>query len=179
MATRFLVARLAARSLSTAVSHSPISRVSLFSNSRAFATAAAATRSTNALACVAVLSLGTSVAFATSPEQQNLTKEQIDAVSEAIRELLDNEEEGNLGPTLVRLAWHCSGTYDKHSQTGGSEGAKMRFKPESHHGANAGLHVARDALEPIKILFSHISCVFYLSFLPFIHSIIPQSIHFV
>eukprot|EP00747_Dinoflagellata_sp_TGD_P081571 gnl/TRDRNA2_/TRDRNA2_161360_c0_seq1.p1 gnl/TRDRNA2_/TRDRNA2_161360_c0~~gnl/TRDRNA2_/TRDRNA2_161360_c0_seq1.p1 ORF type:complete len:354 (-),score=67.26 gnl/TRDRNA2_/TRDRNA2_161360_c0_seq1:75-1100(-) len=33
----------------------------------------------------------------------------------------------NRGPTLVRLAWHSSGTYDKMTQTGGSGGGTMRF----------------------------------------------------
>lgn len=33
----------------------------------------------------------------------------------------------------------------------------MRFKPESEHGANAGLSVARDFLEPIKKKFPKIS----------------------
>ena len=54
------------------------------------------------------------------------------------------------GPLLVRLAWHASGTYDRASNTGGSEGALMRFSPEKDHGANAGLGKARDLLEPIK-----------------------------
>lgn len=66
--------------------------------------------------------------------------------------ILENEDydDGSYGPTLVRLAWHCSGTYDKHTGTGGSNGATMRFAPESNHGANAGLKVVRDLLEPIK-----------------------------
>ena len=34
--------------------------------------------------------------------------------------------------------------------SGGSEGATMRFKPESDHGGNAGLGIARKLLEPIK-----------------------------
>lgn len=62
-------------------------------------------------------------------------------------------------PEQVRLAWHASGTYDKHTHTGGSEGATMRFAPESEHGANAGLHTARDFLKPIKAKFPDISCV--------------------
>ncbi len=33
----------------------------------------------------------------------------------------------------------------------------LRFSPESEHGANAGLHVARDFLEPIKKQFPWIS----------------------
>jgi cytochrome c peroxidase len=51
---------------------------------------------------------------------------------------------------LLRLAWHASGTYDKETGTGGSNGATMRFNPEGGHGANAGLQAARDFLEPVK-----------------------------
>lgn len=58
---------------------------------------------------------------------------------------------------LVRLAWHSSGTYDKETGTGGSNGATMRFAPEAEHGANAGLKVARDFLEPVKAKFPWIS----------------------
>jgi hypothetical protein len=57
---------------------------------------------------------------------------------------------GAIAPMMVRLAWHCAGTYDAKSGTGGSDGATMRFKPESEHGGNAGLHHARELLEPIK-----------------------------
>ena len=57
---------------------------------------------------------------------------------------------GHYGPVLVRLAWHAAGSYDKVTGTGGSDGATMRFKPESDIGANAGLGVARTLLEPIK-----------------------------
>jgi hypothetical protein len=53
------------------------------------------------------------------------------------------------GPTLVRLAWHSSGTYDKMSKTGGSMGGTMRFKEELDHGANGGLDNAVAWLEPI------------------------------
>jgi len=62
----------------------------------------------------------------------------------------DNYDDGSYGPVLVRLAWHASGTYDAATGTGGSNGATMRFAPESEHGANAGLKNARDFLEPIK-----------------------------
>lgn len=54
------------------------------------------------------------------------------------------------GPTLVRLAWHSSGTYDRMTKTGGSGGATIRFKEELAHGANAGLDKAVAWLEPIK-----------------------------
>tara|TARA_B100000768_G_scaffold172574_1_gene180976 strand:+ start:1168 stop:1509 length:342 start_codon:yes stop_codon:yes gene_type:complete len=31
------------------------------------------------------------------------------------------------GPTLLRLAWHSSGTFDKISKTGGSKGGTIRY----------------------------------------------------
>ena len=55
----------------------------------------------------------------------------------------------NKGPTLVRLAWHSSGTYDKMSRTGGSGKGTIRFKEELAHGANNGLQLAVAWLEPI------------------------------
>lgn len=67
----------------------------------------------------------------------------------------DDYDDGSYGPVLVRLAWHASGTYDKETGTGGSNGATMRFNPESGHGANAGLQTARDFLEPIKRAVPH------------------------
>ncbi|CAG8132569.1 unnamed protein product [Penicillium salamii] len=81
-------------------------------------------------------------------------------VYEAVAQRLANEtdyDDGSYGPVLVRLAWHASGTYDKETGTGGSNGATMRFAPESDHGANAGLKAARDFLEPIKAQFPWIS----------------------
>lgn len=82
-----------------------------------------------------------------------------DAVRKAIAGLLDAEgyDDGSYGPVLVRLAWHCSGTYDAKTGTGGSNGAAMRFDPEASHGANAGLGLARSLLEPVKKKFPWIS----------------------
>lgn len=54
------------------------------------------------------------------------------------------------GPTLVRLAWHSSGTYDKMTNDGGSGPGTIRFKEELIHGGNAGLATtAVEWLEPI------------------------------
>lgn len=59
------------------------------------------------------------------------------------------------GPTLVRLAWHSSGTYDKASQTGGSGGGTIRFASELAHGGNAGLaSTAVEWLEPVYKKYS-------------------------
>ena len=60
------------------------------------------------------------------------------------------KKDGDFGPTMVRLAWHSSGTYDKMSRTGGSGGGTIRFKEELAHGGNAGLDKAVARLEPIK-----------------------------
>lgn len=60
------------------------------------------------------------------------------------------DADADMGPTLVRLAWHASGTYDKATNTGGSNGSTMRFSQEASWGANAGLAKARQVLEPIK-----------------------------
>lgn len=51
----------------------------------------------------------------------------------------------------IRLAWHASGTYDKESKTGGSNGATMRFPLEASDGANAGLSIMRDMLHPVTV----------------------------
>ncbi|TKY86082.1 hypothetical protein EX895_004907 [Sporisorium graminicola] len=88
------------------------------------------------------------------------SKADYQAVYNAIAEELESNPEyddGSYGPVLVRLAWHASGTYDKHSNTGGSNGATMRFAPESEHGANAGLGVARDFMEKIHKKFPWIT----------------------
>lgn len=71
--------------------------------------------------------------------------------NEIAERLEDNDyDDGSYGPVVLRLAWHASGTYDKETGTGGSNGATMRFAPEAGHGANAGLKAARDFLEPVK-----------------------------
>lgn len=62
------------------------------------------------------------------------------AVRKDLEEIIKSKPDK--GPTLVRLAWHSSGTYDAMSKTGGSQGGTIRFKEELAHGANAGLDVA-------------------------------------
>lgn len=78
-------------------------------------------------------------------------------IAEALEEDAADYDDGSYGPVLIRLAWHCSGTYDKNSGNGGSNGATMRFAPEANHGANAGLLHARNKLEPIRQKFPDIS----------------------
>lgn len=57
---------------------------------------------------------------------------------------------GDRGPTIVRLAWHSSGTYDKMSKTGGSGKGTIRFKEEMCHQANAGLNNPVEWLQAVK-----------------------------
>ncbi|KAF2155652.1 class II peroxidase [Myriangium duriaei CBS 260.36] len=88
------------------------------------------------------------------------SKEDYQKVYDAVAKRLvehDDYDDGSYGPVLVRLAWHASGTYDKETGTGGSNGATMRFAPEGDHGANAGLKAARDFLEPVKEQFPWIT----------------------
>lgn len=79
-------------------------------------------------------------------------KGDFDAVRKDIAKLLHQPEydDGSAGPVLVRLAWHSAGTYDSESDTGGSNGAGMRYESEGGDPANAGLQHARVFLEPVK-----------------------------
>jgi cytochrome c peroxidase len=67
------------------------------------------------------------------------------------------KEDQNLIGTMVRLAWHSSGTYDKMTKTGGSGGGTIRFKEELAHGGNAGLDKMVAKLEPVHAKFSDVS----------------------
>ncbi|KAJ6498927.1 heme peroxidase [Mycena sanguinolenta] len=88
------------------------------------------------------------------------TQEDYQKVYNKIAEILDEAgdyDDGSYGPVILRLAWHASGTYEVESNTGGSNYATMRFEPESLHGANAGLNVARGVMEKVKVQFPWIS----------------------
>ncbi|TVY36172.1 Cytochrome c peroxidase, mitochondrial [Lachnellula subtilissima] len=88
------------------------------------------------------------------------TKEEYQKVYNEIASRLEEDyhyDDGSYGPILVRLAWHASGTYDTETDTGGSNGATMRVCPESLHGANAGLDIARNFLEDVKTKFPWIT----------------------
>lgn len=53
--------------------------------------------------------------------------------------------------TRRRAAWHSSGTFDRNTCTGGSNGATMRFAPESTDPANEGLSIVRDLVHNVKV----------------------------
>jgi cytochrome c peroxidase len=78
-------------------------------------------------------------------------------IAKVLEEGAEKYDDGSFGPVLVRLAWHASGTYCNKTKTGGSYFGTMRFEPEAKHGANNGLQVAREKLEPIKKKFPNIS----------------------
>jgi cytochrome c peroxidase len=51
-------------------------------------------------------------------------------VREAIMEVIDSDQEKrgdgtSLSGTMIRLAWHCSGSYSAADNSGGSNGARM------------------------------------------------------
>ncbi|KAE9403920.1 heme peroxidase [Gymnopus androsaceus JB14] len=86
------------------------------------------------------------------------TKEDYQNVYNKIAELLDEAgdyDDGSYAPVVLRLAWHCSGTYDKDSKTATTLQCVL---PRSlSHGANAGLNVARELMAKIKEEFPWIS----------------------
>ena len=73
----------------------------------------------------------------------------VDALKSEIRQVLINQK-ANACPIAMRMAWHSSGTYDKTDKTGGSNGGRIRFAPESTDPDNAGLSIIRDLLLPVK-----------------------------
>ena len=95
--------------------------------------------------------------------RENKKAVDLQKVREAIVDVIESDAEKRgdgttLYGTMIRLAWHCSGTYSKHDNTGGSESARMRFEPEASWGANAGLQpVAQTALESVKAKFPEMS----------------------
>eukprot|EP00904_Undaria_pinnatifida_P002837 jgi/Undpi1/12554/HiC_scaffold_6.g02223.m1 len=95
------------------------------------------------------------VTGSTNPSKASAAAVDYSKVRADIEGLIDKD--ADKGPTLVRLAWHSSGSYDKVSKTGGSQGGTMRFEKEQRDGANAGLGTAAGWLEPIKKKYPDIS----------------------
>ena len=78
------------------------------------------------------------------------------ALRTAISAAIINQK-ANVGPFIIRLAWHASGTFDTVSCTGGSNGATMRYDPEINDPANAGLSIAQDILLSVKQQFPDVT----------------------
>ena len=107
-------------------------------------------------ACTAAAAAGiAAAAFAANSTPFAACDADYGALRKEIVSMLDAEEERredgtSMAGTLIRLAWHCSGTYSAADKTGGSNGATQRFDPEASWGANAGLGGARAFLAPLK-----------------------------
>lgn len=81
-----------------------------------------------------------------------------ESIVQVVDEDAERREDGtSLAGTFVRLAWHSCGTYQKSDNSGGCNGARMRFDPEASYGNNAGLAAARNVLEPVKSKFPELS----------------------
>ncbi|KAI7881403.1 heme peroxidase [Lichtheimia hyalospora FSU 10163] len=138
-------------------------------SARGYTTANGSTKksSNNTLLFLGLAALGGAGGYYYHTSQQGVKvldsnkKKNIDynQVYKDIAEILEDNDydDGSYGPVLLRLAWHASGTYDKDTKTGGSNGATMRFEPEATHGANNGLKIARDLLEKIHAKYPELS----------------------
>lgn len=60
---------------------------------------------------------------------------------------------GNYAGLMIRLAWHCSGSYRASDGRGGCDGGRIRFDPELNWDDNANLNQALKLLEPVKAKF--------------------------
>ena len=88
-------------------------------------------------------------------------KKEQEVRNEIINTLIKTDKGGktvNVCPFAVRLVWHSAGTFDASDNSGGSNGATMRFAPEMRDGPNVGLDQMQAILQSIKDKHPGVSC---------------------
>ena len=103
---------------------------------------------TGCAAAAGVLSINSSKGLAAA-EPASAKDLDVDGVGGRVYSALINRKV-NACPMAIRVAWHASGTYDAAAETGGSDGATMRFEPEHSDPANSGLFIIHDLLLQVK-----------------------------
>lgn len=85
----------------------------------------------------------------------NLNMEEVKSDMEAL--LTDSKgcwpaDMGNYGPLMIRLTWHCAGTYreDGQNKMGGCTGGRLLYEPERSWPDNTNLDKAKALLVPLK-----------------------------
>ena len=66
-------------------------------------------------------------------------------------------DDGSLAPLLIRFTWHACGTYDRETNTGGSDGGTIWLPAESNDAENKGFDKARKLLKQLHTQHSHLS----------------------
>ncbi|QRP50294.1 catalase/peroxidase HPI [Amycolatopsis sp. FDAARGOS 1241] len=80
----------------------------------------------------------------------------LDALARDVDEVLTTSQEwwpadfGHYGPLVVRMVWHCAGTYRADDGRGGAATGMQRFAPQNSWPDNRNLDKARRLLWPVK-----------------------------
>jgi catalase-peroxidase len=80
----------------------------------------------------------------------------LDALATDVDEVLTTSQEwwpadfGHYGPLVIRMVWHCAGTYRVHDGRGGPAAGMQRFAPLNSWPDNRNLDKARRLLWPVK-----------------------------